>query len=147
MAAPIILVVEDNPTGRYVLQKLLKSFDYEAHLVSSGEEALSAMEVTNYACVLMDITLPGIDGYETTSRIRQIESFNDGRRTAVIAITGRSDDRDIEAAKAAGMDDFLSKPFAAEELRRVLLCYVYDSKYPNLKVLRPYEKNNRVKGN
>jgi two-component system, sensor histidine kinase len=143
MAAPIILVVEDNSTARYVLAQLLESFDYAAHLVASGEEALAAVAVTKYACVLMDVTLPGIDGYETTRRIRKSE-LKSGRRTKVIAVTGRSDERDVEAAKSAGMDDFLNKPFESEELRAILLRHVYDSKYPNLKVLKPYKKKDKA---
>jgi len=137
MAAPIILVVEDDKTGRYVLQQLLETFDYSAHLVASGEEALAAMAVTKYACVLMDIALPGIDGYETTRKIRKLEAESKSR-TAIIAITGLTDDQDIKAAKDAGIDDFLSKPFEAEELRKILLRYVYSSKYPNLKMLKLY---------
>ena len=83
----IILVVEDNETEQYVLKQLLQKFDYDAHIVASGEEALTAMGLTKYGAVLMDISLPGIDGYECTKRIRRIE-LESGRRTPVIALTG-----------------------------------------------------------
>lgn len=143
--APVILVVEDDTTGRYVLWQLLQSFDYEAHLVASGEEALAAMGVTKYACVLMDINLPGIDGYETTRKIRKLEAKSKSR-TAIVAITGRTDGKDIKAAKDADMDDFLSKPFEADALRTILLRYVYSPRYPNLKVLKPYPQKRRTTG-
>jgi CheY-like chemotaxis protein len=137
-----ILVVEDNKTGRYVLKQLLEKFDYDSHLVSSAEEALAAMDLAEYACVLMDIGLPGIDGYACTKQIRLIELKTGRKRTPVIALTGRTDQSDREAANAAGMDDFLSKPFSAEELRKVLLRHVYEAARSNLKVLPPPGKQN-----
>jgi CheY-like chemotaxis protein len=135
----IILVVEDDKTGRYVLKQLLEKFDYDSHLVSSAEEALAAMDLTKYACVLMDIVLPGINGYDCTRQIRQIE-LKTGTRTPVIALTGKTDQSDREAAMDAEMDDFLGKPFEAEELRKVLLKHAYEPERPNLKVLPPVRK-------
>lgn len=135
MDAPIILVVEDDETGRYVLKQLMERFDYDAHLVSSGEEALAAMKMTKYACVLLDIVLPGIDGFECARRLRQ-----KGNKTPVIALSGRVDPIDRKTALAAGVNDFLSKPFEPEELRKILLRHVYDAKHPNLKVITPIKE-------
>jgi len=136
MSAQIILVVEDNATEQYVLEQLLKKFDYDSQVVSSGEEALVALGVTNYAAILMDVTLPGIDGCECTRRIRRIE-LESGRRTPIVAITGMVEQKDQDMCFASGMDDYLSKPFDPEQLRKVLLRYVYDESQPNLKTLKP----------
>ncbi len=138
MTNPTILVVEDNETEQYVLTQLLQNFDYNAHVVASGEQALTALGLTKYAAVLMDITLPGIDGYECTRRIRRIE-LESGRRTPIIALTARAEQSDHNAATESGMDDYMSKPFEPEDLRKMLLRYVYVPEHPNLKVLRPCE--------
>jgi CheY-like chemotaxis protein len=136
MSTPIILVVEDNPTQQYVLQQLLKKFDYDAQVVSSGEEAITAIGVSNYAAILMDVTLPGINGFECTKCIRRLELAS-GRRIPVIAVTARAERKDQEDCMASGMDAYISKPFDPEQLRKVLLRYVYDPAQPNLKTLRP----------
>ena len=142
MTNPTILVVEDNETEQYVLTQLLQTFDYNAHVVASGEQALTALGIAKYAAILMDITLPGIDGYECSKRIRRTE-LESGRRTPIIALTARVEQSDHDAAKEAGMDDWMSKPFEPEDLRKMLLRHVYVSENPNLKVLRPYERPER----
>lgn len=132
----IILIVEDNKTEQYVLELLVRKFDYDVHVVGSGEDAVTAMSVAKYAAVLMDITLPGIDGYECTKRIRRIE-LESGRRTPIIATTGRAFQSDHDDAIGAGMDEWISKPFEPEDLRKMLLRHVYDPTNPNLKTLAP----------
>ncbi|MEW6505713.1 MAG: response regulator [Chloroflexota bacterium] len=133
----IILVVEDNETEQYVLKELLRKFDYDAHVVASGEEAITALALAKYSAILMDITLPGIDGYECTRRIRRME-LESGRRTPIIALTARAAQSDHDAANEAGMDDWMSKPFEPEDLRKMLLRYAYDPTQPNLKTLKPF---------
>lgn len=130
-----ILVVEDNPTEQFVLKQLIERFDYEAQIVSSGEEALASMETADFSAILLDLTLPGIDGLEFAKRIRQIE-MSLLRRTPIIAITGRTQPSDRIACEIAGIDDYLSKPFNPEELRKMLLRHLYQPNKPNLKVLR-----------
>lgn len=85
----IILLVEDNATERYVLEQLVRKFDYDVHVVPSGEEAITAMGLAKYAAILMDITLPGIDGYECTKRIRRIE-LESGQKDANNRFNGSS---------------------------------------------------------
>ncbi len=131
---PIVLVIEDNKTEQYVLRQLLEKFGYEALVVASGEEAITALGVAKYAAILLDLTLPGIDGFECVKRIRRIE-IESGRRTPVISLTARAEESVRDACLAAGMDDYLSKPFEPEELRKTLLRYVYDASQPNLKTL------------
>jgi CheY-like chemotaxis protein len=134
MARVTVLIVEDNRTEQHALKALLEQFDYDADAVSSGEDAVNSMAVREYAAVLMDISLPGMDGYDCTKRIREIE-LERGLRTPIIALTARSEQEDRDAAIAADMDDYMSKPFDPEELRRVLLRWLYDPRNPNVKIL------------
>ncbi len=130
-----ILVVEDNETEQYLLRILLEKFDYNVDIMPSGEKALDVLSTgREYAAVLMDITLPGIDGCECVRRMRRLKN---AARTPVIALTARSEPEDRKTALEAGMDDYLQKPFDPEELRKLLLRYVYDASKPNLKTLRP----------
>jgi CheY-like chemotaxis protein len=136
MTISVVLVVEDNKTEQYALKVLLNKFDYGTQLVSSGEEAILALDTAVYAAILMDLQLPGMDGLECTRRIRALQ-LQSGTRTPIIALTASNDRADLDRSLAAGMDDFLSKPFEPEDLRKVLLRCVYDAKQPNLKTLSP----------
>jgi CheY-like chemotaxis protein len=142
-SASIILAVEDNETEQFVLKELLRKFDYDCHMVATGEEAITALGVAKYSAILMDINLPGIDGYECTRRIRLTE-IESGRRTPIIVLTGRARESDHAQALEAGTDDWMSKPFEPEDLRRMLLRWVYDPNHPNLKTLRPLSSDARL---
>lgn len=130
-----LLIIEDNETQQYVLKELCSKFDYDAHIVSSGEEALNALACTRYAAILMDIALGGMDGFECTGRIRQLESKMK-RHTPIIAVTGAVEER--QRCLAAGMDDYISKPFEIEDFRLMLLRNAYQPAKVNLKLLRGY---------
>jgi two-component system, sensor histidine kinase len=132
---PTLLIIEDNETQQFVLKALCEKFDYDAHIVSSGEEALSALACAHFTAILMDIALGGMDGFECTRRIREIESRSK-RRTPIIAVTAHADDK--HRCLAAGMDDFISKPFEIEEFRLMLLRNAYQPAKVNLKLLRGY---------
>jgi CheY-like chemotaxis protein len=123
MSIPIILVVEDRQAEQYILQHLLKRFDYDVQVVSSAESALDALKVGDYAAILMDIRLPGMTGIECTRQIRRDE-LKSGRRIPIIAVTAKADISDRAQCIAGGMDDYLSKPFTPEQLRRILERYV-----------------------
>ena len=131
----MLLIIEDNETQQYALRKLCQKFDYYAHIVSSGEEALSALACTHYAAILMNIALGGMDGFECTRRIREMEVALK-RRTPIIAVTGHVDEKQV--CLAAGMDDFISKPFESEHFRLMLLRNAYQPAKVNLKLLRGY---------
>jgi two-component system, sensor histidine kinase len=104
-----ILCVEDNPYGRVILNTILTELGHRADFVGSGEEAVKAM-ARGYDLVLMDLTLPGIDGLEATRRIRALPG---GAATIpVIGISGRSESGDEAAARAAGMNGYLRKPIS-----------------------------------
>jgi two-component system, sensor histidine kinase len=112
-----ILCVEDNPYGRVVLNTILTELGHRADFVGTGEAAVEAVAGGGYDVALMDLTLPGIDGFEATRRIRA----QGGLRIAVIGVSGRGSSEEEEArARAAGMDDYLPKPLSPSALAQAL---------------------------
>lgn len=116
-----ILLVEDYVINQTVLVRQLKKLGYRADVVDDGFAALKALELNQYDIVLMDCQMPELDGYETTAEIRSREaSAKGGRHTPIIAMTANAMLGDREKCIAAGMDDYISKPIQADDLKRVL---------------------------
>jgi signal transduction histidine kinase/CheY-like chemotaxis protein len=109
-----ILVVDDNETNRWVLCQMLETLGYSFREVAGGEAALAALDEERFDAVLMDCQMPDLDGYATTRRMRMREV--PGRRTVVLAVTAHALAGEREKCLAAGMDDYLAKPFRREEL-------------------------------
>jgi len=112
-----ILCAEDNPYGRVILNTILTELGHRADFVGSGEDAVEAV-ARGYDVVLMDVTLPGIDGLETARCIRALAS--PAGRTPIIGISGRSESGDETAARAAGMDAYLRKPISPSALAEAI---------------------------
>jgi DNA-binding NtrC family response regulator len=108
---PTILLVDDEIVVLKVLSRELKAEDYVVTAVSSGSDAISALQDTSYDLVITDITMEGIDGLDVLKATRKIAP-----QTLVIVITGYSNSRSAKEAKRFGVDDFLVKPFEMEEL-------------------------------
>jgi two-component system sensor histidine kinase/response regulator len=113
-----LLVAEDNEVNQKVAVRILERLGYRVEVADNGEEALRACERQHYDAVLMDGQMPGMDGYEATRRIRQLEA--DARHTPIIAMTASAMKGDRERCLAAGMDDYVSKPVTPETLEAVL---------------------------
>jgi len=117
-AAPLVLVAEDNPVNQMLAGRLLDRCGYRSEVVGNGNEALEATAHTDYAAILMDCQMPGMDGYEATRAIRRREA--DPAHLPIIAVTAHSMRGDREKCIAAGMDDYISKPIRAAELSDAL---------------------------
>jgi len=115
-----VLVVEDNPETQMLASAQLTRLGYDHEIVGDGYEALALTERTKFDVILMDWHLPGIDGLETTRRIRQRESREGLERTPIISVTARAMASDIEACKEAGADDFIAKPASIAKVASVL---------------------------
>jgi CheY-like chemotaxis protein len=115
-----VLLVEDEPTTQVFMRTVLAKFGYRVDLAVNGSEAVRALEDNDYALVLMDCMMPDMNGYEATAVIRDPASGVRNHAVPVIALTARAfkDDRDI--CRAAGMDDYLSKPVNVTDLLAVL---------------------------
>jgi PAS domain S-box-containing protein len=119
-AGHLILVAEDNPTNQMVIQRQLARLGYAADIADNGRRALEALEKTTYALLITDIHMPEMDGMELTAAVRGIENENDARRLPIIALTANVLSGETERCIAAGMDDYLPKPVALNQLRETL---------------------------
>jgi two-component system, sensor histidine kinase len=111
-----ILVVEDHPANQYVAQSLLESLDCTVSIAGTGAEALELLDRQTFDLVFMDCQMPGMDGYETTRRMRAVLQ----RFIPVVAITANAMIDDKQRCLDAGMDDFLPKPFTKSALSDLL---------------------------
>jgi CheY-like chemotaxis protein len=113
-----VLCVEDNPFGRVVMEAMLGELGHRVSFAGSGAAAIEAATHTEHDVVLMDIALPGIDGLETTRRIRALPA--PAGRVPIIGVSGRTEPDDAKAAKAAGMNAYLRKPASPAALNEAL---------------------------
>ena len=120
-----VLVVEDNLLNQEIILSLLESMGAIAVCVGSGADAIAIIQRQLFDVVLMDIQLPGMDGVETTARIRELP---EGKQLPIIAVTANALPGDKEAYFAAGMDDYLSKPIAPAQLHRALEKWAHASR-------------------
>jgi two-component system sensor histidine kinase/response regulator len=117
---PKILLVEDNPVNREVAVGMLESLGCVAHAAENGWLALEAVNNDAYDAVLMDCQMPVMDGLTATTELRRREQNAGGARLPIIALTANAMEGDRERCLAAGMDDFLSKPFSQQQLAALL---------------------------
>ena len=125
VAAGTVLVVEDNDINRQLAARQLARLGIPARVVGSGGEALAALARGNYAAVLMDCRMPGMDGFATTQAIRGRE-VGTGRHVPIIAITADAQRQDRDRCIEAGMDDYLVKPLTLEALGKCLSHWLDD---------------------
>jgi two-component system, sensor histidine kinase len=117
LPAARVLVVDDDAVNRRVIKMLLSRFGLTTTLVAGGEEAIERAVNEPWDIVFIDLRMPGIDGLETTRRIRHRLA---GRPLLIVAMTANAMDDDRADCMAAGMDDFVTKPVKQAELRKRL---------------------------
>lgn len=105
-----ILIVEDDERIRSSMRLALEEEGYAVEDVASGEEAISLFAADPFELVLIDLMLPGMDGFETCRTLRRQSTV------PIIMVTARSDTHDVVAGLEAGADDYVTKPFVAKEL-------------------------------
>ncbi len=109
----MILVVDDNPAIREMLEAILSSSGYEVRCATSGEDALARMERKLPDLVLLDLTMPGMSGYRTVECVR--ERFPDDD-IPIVLISAYPPDEERERAMRMGVVDYICKPFQIHEL-------------------------------
>ena len=116
-----VLLAEDNPVNVEVATAMLDSLGLSVYSARNGEEALHEVRAGGYDVILMDCQMPVMDGFAATAEIRRHEHENGRPHTLpIIAITANALQGDREACLAAGMDDYLSKPFTQQQLAAVI---------------------------
>lgn len=128
----IILIVEDEYKIASFLKKALEMEKYTTEIAKSGEEAIEKMEINDYDLAILDIMLPGIDGFLVCKKVRKMKIH-----TPVIMLTAKSGIKDRIKGLDAGADDYLTKPFSIDELlarTRSLLRREKNVRSPKLKI-------------
>jgi CheY-like chemotaxis protein len=116
----LVLVAEDNEINQIVFSQILEGLGYSYHICADGEEVVRLCAELKPAVILMDVTLPGLNGFEAARRIREASA---GRveATPIIGVLAQAFDRDREACYASGMDDVILKPLSPDIVEQALM--------------------------
>ncbi|MBL8859778.1 MAG: response regulator [Planctomycetes bacterium] len=114
-----LLLVEDNLVNQKIALRMLQKMGHEVDIAGNGLEALEKSAAVAYSAILMDVSMPVMDGFEATREIRKRERQSSGH-VPIVALTANAMDGDRERCMKAGMDDYLSKPVRAEGLEAAL---------------------------
>ncbi|MCK4390105.1 MAG: response regulator [Desulfobacterales bacterium] len=120
-----ILIVDDNQDSRELVVKILKNRGYQTIEAVDGEEALKKAVAERPDLILMDRSLPRIDGYEVTRRLKSREEFKD---IPIVALTAHAMRGDREKALEAGCEGYISKPINVRELPELITSYLRGKK-------------------
>ena len=129
-----VLVAEDNPVNQAIAVGMLEHLGCRTAVAGNGCEAIQSLKQSAYDLILMDCQMPEMDGYEATRMIRQQEQYaggngegnsSQGRRIPIIALTANALEGSREVCLAAGMDDYLAKPFTKLELSSLLKTWLH----------------------
>ncbi|AJE48617.1 response regulator transcription factor [Celeribacter indicus] len=112
--SPRVLLVEDEDNIAIALELLLQRDGYEIHRVADGTQALPNIRALRPDLVILDVTLPGASGYEVCQSLRLSDELSD---TPVLMMSARASQAEQRKGRAMGADDFITKPFATEDLR------------------------------
>lgn len=124
MSGEPILVVDDNPTNLKLVRVLLSGEGYEVRAAFDAEEAVQILRSFRPRLILMDLQLPGMDGYELT---RQLKADAQTRGITIVAVTSYAMKGDEKLAIDAGCDAYVSKPIDTEELPKIIAAYLRPS--------------------
>lgn len=121
-----ILVAEDNDVNQIVFEQILDTIGADYHIVANGEEAIDSWRSFKPDLILMDVSMPVMNGHEATRRIREEENGTDGgTHTPILAVTAHAMAGDADACFAAGMDDYMTKPISPEKLEHSISTWVH----------------------
>ena len=118
VAKGTVLVVDDGEVNQIVAVGMLRHLGYLAEVAEDGLQAIDAVRRRQFDAILMDVQMPGMDGYAATREIRRLEAA--GPRTPIIAMTASATEGELERCLAAGMDDYQSKPVQKASVAEVL---------------------------
>ena len=119
-----VLLVEDNDVNRMVAEHMLSGSGVQVVTAEHGDAALALLNSQHFDCVLMDVQMPVLDGLTATRRWREREALIGAPRVPIIALTANALAGERERCLAAGMDDYLAKPFQRQALLRLVASYL-----------------------
>jgi two-component system, chemotaxis family, CheB/CheR fusion protein len=111
-----VLIVEDEPLNQHIFKAMLRQWNIFAEVTENGSVAIQHLNRKLYDLIFMDIEMPVLNGYETTSHIRQEMKLD----TPIIAVSSSTSPDVIEKAKACGMNEFIGKPLDPETIRAAI---------------------------
>ncbi|MEM9330882.1 MAG: ATP-binding protein [Pseudomonadota bacterium] len=111
-----VLVVDDSPVNREVILQALSQFNIEPILAEGGHQAIEAFKLSDFDLILMDCSMPEMDGFEATHQLRLIEEAQSRKRIPIVALTAYAAEQVMEQAQMATMDDIVVKPFTMESI-------------------------------
>ncbi|MFN3492110.1 MAG: response regulator, partial [Anaerolineales bacterium] len=125
----IILIVDDEPTGRHTLESILEGQDYQLVMAENGPEAIEKAQKFLPDVILLDVMMPGMDGFEVCRHLRNDPHLAE---VPIIILTALDDRKSLLQGLEAGADDYLSKPYDRYELRARLLGITRLNRYRKL---------------
>jgi CheY-like chemotaxis protein len=131
-----ILVAEDNPVNQLLVRKVLEKVACKIDIASNGKEAVDCVRIKKYDVILMDVQMPEMDGYEATRYIRT-ELLSPQSEVPIIAMTAHAFGADVTRCIGAGMNDYISKPFKADDLYSKISKYYQSNDYSKIINLEP----------
>ncbi len=124
-----VLVAEDVEINQRIATEMLQILNFSVVIAHNGEEAVKKYLETDFDLIFMDCQMPMMDGFEATTKIRELEEKKEKNRTPIIALTAGTGKEDRLRCMKSGMDDYLTKPFSISELQKTIFQYI--SKQPN----------------
>eukprot|EP00913_Durusdinium_trenchii_P008152 g7649.t1 len=123
-----VLVAEDNDVNQIVFTQILQTTGWLFQIVKNGAEAVEAWQAHDPAVILMDVSMPVMNGHQATRRIRELEQAS-GSHTPIIGVTAHALESDRELCFQAGMDDYLSKPISPEALEDKIRTWIGGARF------------------
>lgn len=130
-----VLVAEDVEINQRIATEMLQILNFSVVIAQNGEEAVKQYLENDFDLIFMDCQMPLMDGFEATTKIRELESREEKNHTPIIALTAGSGKEDRLRCIRSGMDDYLTKPFSISELQKTIFQYI--SKRPNRPEILP----------
>jgi hypothetical protein len=121
LAGRRVLVAEDNLISIEVMRQYLSFLKIESYFVTDGKQCIEALKNNTYDCILMDIQMPELDGFQTTDQIRLMSEFKD---IPIIGVSAGLTKSNQQRWLQSGMCDFLTKPFEVDEVAKLMMKYL-----------------------
>ncbi len=142
-----VLLVDDNRVNQFLGKRILQNLGVQfIELAGNGEDAFKMLQQRDFDVLLTDVEMPGMDGYELSRAVRNSEKTK-SKKIIIIALTANASEEDRDAAKAAGIDDYLTKPYSPQDLLEILqsnLCHPNDFSLEDIQLISKSEHHQGI---